>query len=99
VHRGTDRPALDGISVDITAGELVALVGPSGAGKATLVPRVYDPQADRVLVFDRGRQVDQGAHAELLSYGGLYTTLHEHQFRVQVNGTESAPIAASPRIG
>ena len=52
-YPGADRPALDGINVDIAAGELVALVGPSGAGKTTLttlVPRFYDPQAGRVLV-------------------------------------------------
>jgi len=52
-YPGADRPALDGITVDIAAGELVALVGPSGAGKTTLttlVPRFYDPQAGRVLV-------------------------------------------------
>ena len=52
-YPGADRPALDGITVDIAAGELVALVGPSGASKTTLttfVPRFYDPQAGRVLV-------------------------------------------------
>ena len=38
--------ALEGISFTASAGQLVALVGPSGAGKTTvtyLIPRLYDP--------------------------------------------------------
>ncbi|MEO6835314.1 MAG: ABC transporter ATP-binding protein [Candidatus Tumulicola sp.] len=50
---GESRDVLDGVSFHVTAGEAVAFVGPSGAGKTTitqLVPRFYDPQAGRVLV-------------------------------------------------
>ncbi len=37
--------------------------------------------ADQVLVFDRGRMVEQGTHAGLLARGGLYAHLHAMQFR------------------
>jgi ATP-binding cassette subfamily B protein len=36
--------------------------------------------ADRVMVFRRGRLVEQGSHEELLAMGGLYAKLHELHF-------------------
>ena len=48
-----DSPALSGISFSVRAGETVAIVGPSGAGKTTvfaLVQRFFDPQTGRVIV-------------------------------------------------
>jgi ATP-binding cassette subfamily B protein len=47
------RPVLQGLSFDVRPGQVVAFVGPSGAGKTTitnLVPRFYDPQSGAVLV-------------------------------------------------
>ncbi|MGA7951924.1 MAG: ABC transporter ATP-binding protein [Gloeobacterales cyanobacterium] len=48
-----EQPVLQGVSFTVNPGEVVALVGPSGSGKSSLVglvPRFYDPQAGRVLV-------------------------------------------------
>lgn len=47
-----ERPALHQVSLCVAAGETVALVGPSGAGKTTLMQlilRHYDPQEGRIL--------------------------------------------------
>ena len=37
-------------------------------------------RADRILVYDRGRIVERGTHAELLALGGLYARLYREQF-------------------
>ena len=44
--------------------------------------------ADKILVMENGRLVEQGSHAELLAQGGLYTMLYETQFRPEVVGPE-----------
>lgn len=36
--------------------------------------------ADRILVFDQGRIVEQGTHAELLARSGMYARLYEIQY-------------------
>ncbi len=67
-----DRPILTGLHLHITPGEKVALVGPSGAGKTTiagLVPRLYDPQAGRVLLD--GRDVREVTQDSLRSFMGF----------------------------
>jgi ATP-binding cassette, subfamily B, bacterial MsbA len=40
-------------------------------------------RADRIVVLEAGRVVEQGTHAELRTRGGLYTRLHALQFRGQ----------------
>ena len=47
------EPALSGVSLDVPAGRTIALVGPTGSGKTSLVAliaRLYDPTDGRVLL-------------------------------------------------
>jgi len=57
-----DAEVLSGLDLEIRSGEVVALVGASGAGKSTvasLVGRLYDPSAGRVLLDGRDlRELD-----------------------------------------
>jgi ABC-type multidrug transport system fused ATPase/permease subunit len=49
------EPVLWAVSFDVDAGETLALVGPTGAGKSTLaslVPRLIEPRFGRVLIDD-----------------------------------------------
>ncbi len=43
-------------------------------------------RADRLLVVDRGRIVEEGTHGELLERGGLYARLYQTQFRNDETG-------------
>ncbi|MCL2430073.1 MAG: ATP-binding cassette domain-containing protein, partial [Alphaproteobacteria bacterium] len=48
--------ALDGVSFDLNAGQLLGLIGPNGAGKTTLfncVSRLYAPEAGDILIEGR----------------------------------------------
>ena len=64
-------PALDRFSLNVSQGEHVALVGPSGAGKTTvlaLLLRFYDPQSGAVRIGGTElREYDPGALRRLIA--------------------------------
>ena len=52
-YRDDGPPAVDGLTLQLRAGETVALVGPSGAGKTTLanlLPRFIEPTAGQITL-------------------------------------------------
>jgi osmoprotectant transport system ATP-binding protein len=65
-YPGQDEPALDGLSLEVPAGEICVLVGPSGCGKTTamrMVNRMTDVTAGDVLLD--GASVRERRPAEL----------------------------------
>ncbi len=54
-YAAQERPAVDNITMEIPAGEIVMLVGPSGCGKTTtmkMINRLIEPTSGRILIGD-----------------------------------------------
>jgi osmoprotectant transport system ATP-binding protein len=66
VYPGAEAPAVDALSLEVSAGEICVLVGPSGCGKTTamrMVNRMVDITSGDILVGDRS--VRERSPAEL----------------------------------
>lgn len=66
------EPVLRGVSFRLQRGETLAVVGPTGAGKTSLInliPRLYDPTAGRVLI--NGRDLRETPSASFRSHMAL----------------------------
>src|SRR5438309_7244953 len=73
-HQTATRPAVDGITFEVSRGETIAFVGPSGAGKTTLVKLLvglYRPQQGHILY--NGVREDQIATEGLREKIGFVT--------------------------
>lgn len=70
----TNEPVLKNISFKVNKGQMVAIVGPSGAGKTTiadLLPRFYDVTGGSVCLD--GRDIREYDQKELISLMGIVT--------------------------
>ena len=71
-YTGCQQPALDRVSLSIRRGEKAALVGPSGAGKTTLInilPRFYVQQQGEVYI--NGRPTSEYTLSSLRRFMGI----------------------------
>ena len=96
--------ALDNVSLEAKAGQMVAIVGPSGAGKTTianLLPRFYDPTAGAIFVDDIDiREVTMHSLREQIGIVPQETvlfngTVYENILYGDLNATEEEVIAAT----
>jgi ATP-binding cassette, subfamily B, bacterial len=60
-YRAREQPVLDGLDLQIPAGQSLAVVGENGAGKSTLIKLLcglYDPDAGRITLTDADTPAD-----------------------------------------
>ena len=97
--------ALDGVSLTIAPGETVALVGPSGAGKTTVIQlllRFYDPQEgairiDGIDLRDLARAEVRGAIALVPQDPVIFAATARENIRFGRPGASDAEVEAAAR--
>ena len=82
-----DRPAVDGLDLDVRAGEFYALLGPNGAGKTTtlrMVAGLLQPDAGTISIFgiDALRRSGRGQAHHGLGLGRADDLRQAHALRI-----------------
>lgn len=97
-YPGVQRPVLDGLELDVAAGETLAITGASGAGKSTLglvLARLVAPQAGRIEIdgVPAHEEDPERTRRRLVLVGQ-----HAHVFRASVRENLLAPEAEDERL-
>ncbi|QDY08272.1 ATP-binding cassette domain-containing protein [Micromonospora sp. HM134] len=82
-HPTQDRLVVDGVSLDVRAGEVVGIAGLMGAGRTELAMSVFGRSYGRDVrgrLFVRGREVRANTVAEAIEHGIAYVTEDRKRF-------------------
>ena len=96
-YPGTERLALDDVTLDLPAGTVVAVVGENGAGKSTLVKllaKMYEPTSGRILIDDVPL-----ARITAESWRAKMAGAFQDFFRFELRARHSVGLGDVPRTG
>jgi iron complex transport system ATP-binding protein len=97
-YAGAPRPALDGVSAHVGAGELVAVAGPNGSGKTTLVRAITGlVSLTSGVVRVQGRPLGAWRRAELARVLGVVPQREDIVFPLRVD--EAVMLGRYARLG
>lgn len=95
-YPGAQKPAIDGLSLQVNRGETVALVGPSGGGKTTLINllmRAMDPTAGQIRIDDlpltKSKDRPQDAPISLKAWRVSLALVTQDAFLFDINALEN----------
>jgi ABC-2 type transport system ATP-binding protein len=95
--------AVDGVDLDIVAGETVALLGPNGAGKSTTIDMLLGllkPDAGHIEIFGMSpdRAISAGAVGGMLQVGGVVDYLNVRELLTMVASLYPRPLGVDEAI-